>query len=68
MSRDLEILKISKTIQKNIDKLKKLNCSVDHSWHSISVFDNEILPEKGLTGDGDDYNDCIVFSFNTSRL
>jgi hypothetical protein len=34
----------------------------------LSVFDDKITPKKGAIGDGDDYGDCIVFSFNTSRL
>ena len=44
MDRETEALKISKSIQKSIDKLKALNFSVDHSNHSVSVFDNEIQP------------------------
>jgi hypothetical protein len=64
MDRETEALKISKAIQKSIDKLKTLNFSVDHSNHSISVFDNEIKPIKGGY-DGDDYDECILFSFNT---
>jgi hypothetical protein len=68
MDRDLEIQKIGKRIQRDIDKLKKLQCSVDWSNHSLSVFDDKITPKKGAIGDGDDYGDCIVFSFNTSRL
>lgn len=68
MDRDLEIQKIAKRIQRDIDKLKKIQCSIDWSNHSLSVFDDKITPKKGGIGDGDDYNDCIVFSFNTSRL
>lgn len=68
MDRDSEIQKIAKRIQRDIHKLKKLQCSVDWSNHNLSVFDDKITPKKGRTGDGDDYDDCIVFSFNTSRL
>lgn len=68
MDRDLEIQKICKRIQKDIDKLKKLNCFIDHSEHSISVFDDNIKPKKGFIGAGDDYSDVEVFSFRTSRV
>jgi hypothetical protein len=66
--RELEIQKIAKRIQKDIDKLKKLNCFVDHSEHSICVFDDNIKPKKGLLGCGDDYSEAVVFTFNCSRL
>jgi hypothetical protein len=68
MGRDEEIQKIAKRIQKDINKLKNLNCSIDYSEHSISVFDDNIKPKKGLLGAGDDYQNVVVFSFNTSRL
>jgi hypothetical protein len=68
MERDLEIQKISKRIQKDIDKLKKLQCSVDWAGHTLTVFDDKIIPKKGKLGDGDDYSDAVVFTFNTSRL
>lgn len=68
MNRDLEIQKIANRIQKDIDRLKKINCFIDHSGHSICVFDDNIRPEKGLLGDGDDYTNTKVFCFNTSRL
>jgi hypothetical protein len=63
MDRDLEIQKIAKRIQKDIDKLKKLNCFIDHSGHRISVFDDNIKPKKGLLGAGDDYSNAEVFYF-----
>jgi len=66
--RYTEIIKISKRIQKDINKLKLLDCMVDHSHQSISVFDSLIDPEKGTSGEGDDYENTIVFSFNTSRI
>ena len=68
MDRDLEIQKIAKQIQRNIDKLKKMNCFIDHSEHSICIFDDNIRPEKGLLYDGDDYTNTKVFCFKTSRL
>jgi hypothetical protein len=35
MDRDLEIQKIAKRIQKDIDKLKKLNVHIDYTYNSL---------------------------------
>jgi rRNA processing protein Krr1/Pno1 len=66
IDRNTEIRKIAVKIQKEIDKLKKLNCSIDSSYNSISVFDNTIEPIIHKGGDGDDFSKCIVFSFDTA--
>lgn len=66
IDRNTEIRKIAIKIQKEIYKLKKLNCSIDSSYNSISVFDNTIKPIVDKTGEGDDFSGCIVFSFDTA--
>lgn len=67
MERVDEAVKISKKIQKEIDKLKKMNFSVSGRYESICVFDNEIIPEKvgsDWAGWEEDYGNQIVFSFD----
>lgn len=68
MERDEEIQQRGKKIQFQINKLKKLNCSIDSRYNSICIFDNSIDPEI-IVRDGDtnykDYIDQIVFDFNT---
>lgn len=63
MDRGEEIQKIGKQIQKKLDRLKELNCSLDSSWHTIGIFDNTIDMAHS-----DDASDCpqIVYSFDTS--
>lgn len=70
MNREENIQKIGKKIQFQINKLKKLNCLVDVSYNTIGIFDGNIEPtilgyDNGLPIE--DYNEVIVFSFNTSR-
>lgn len=60
--------KLSKQIQKNIDKLKKLNFYVDMVGHSIAVLDDNIDGEESEDiGSGYDFSKCIFFRFNTQR-
>ena len=68
MEREDEIIKIGKKIQFQINKLKKMNCSIDMRYNTIGIFDNEIDPEIiGKIGDPNetDYGNQIVFDFNT---
>lgn len=68
MTREQKIKKIGVNIQKQIDALKVLNCSLDAST-GIHIFDNEIeIPELRIRveGVGGDCEDQIVYSFNTS--
>jgi len=70
MDREEEIIKIGKKIQFQINKLKKMNCSIDMRYNTIGIFDNEIDPEITIMyGDPDDidYVCQIVFDFKTSR-
>jgi hypothetical protein len=63
MDRDLEIQKIAKRIQKDIDKLKKLNVHIDYTYNSLCLFDDDITPIKGASCEDDE----IVFTFKTSK-
>jgi len=38
MTREEEIQKIGRLIQKKLDRLKELNCSLDTSWHQTGIF------------------------------
>ena len=65
MTREEKIISISKKIQKEIDKLKLLNCSVSARYENICVFDNTITPEKSGTIEPDiDFGNQVAFSFN----
>ncbi len=66
MSRVNEAMIISKKIQKEIDKLKKLNFSISARYESICVFDNEIKPEinENLIEKEIDYGNQVIFSFD----
>jgi len=69
MDREEEIIKIGKKIQFQINKLKKMNCSIDMRYNTIGIFDNEIDPKiTVMYGDPNDidYGCQIVFDFNTS--
>lgn len=70
MKRDEEIQKIGVKIQTLIDKLKDYNCSIDSSYSSIGIFDDEILPEmdEDYPREIKSHQNQIVFSFNTSRV
>ena len=59
MSRHVKIEKLSKEIQIKIDKLNKINCSIDSGLGGVGVFDNTIddIPEE----------QC-VFTFNNYQL
>ena len=68
MEREDEIIKIGKKIQFQINKLKKMNCSIDMRYNTIGIFDNEIKPIETIRyGDPNDidYGNQIVFDFNT---
>jgi len=60
MTREEEIQKIGRLIQKKLDRLKELNCSLDTSWHQTGIFDNSIEVEM-IQG-----NEQLVFEFNTA--
>jgi len=60
MTRDEEIQKIGKLIQKKLDRLKELNCSLDTSWHQTGIFDNSIDVEMKQG------NEQLVFELNTA--
>lgn len=67
MDRTEEVIKISNKIQKEIDKLKKMNFSISQRFESLCVFDNEIEPEKigsDWSGWEEDYGNQVVFSFD----
>ena len=66
MTRDEEIQKIAKLIQKKLDRLKELDCSLDHSWHQTGIFDNTIEVVGGI--DDLQGNEQLIFEFDTSRL
>lgn len=66
MKRDEEIEKISMKIQKEIDKLKNINCFVSSCYEGICVFDDNIKPKK--ISYEDDFSESIVFTFNTTRI
>ncbi len=65
-TREEQIQAIGKAIQKQIDKLKEFNCSIDSSYEVIGIFDNTIEPRHKDMFDGDDCSNQIVFSFNLS--
>lgn len=67
MDRTEVAIVISKKIQIEINKLKKMNFSVSGRYESICVFDNNITPEKvgsDWAGWEEDYGNQIVFSFD----
>ena len=66
--RELEIHKIGKKIQFQINKLKKMNCSIDMSYNTIGIFDNKIEPimHKEFIREVDSHQNQIVYSFDTS--
>lgn len=70
MDREQKIQSLAKQIQKRIDQLKELNCSIDSSYNTIGVFDDEIEPtlisRYGAT-DNIDYSEQIVFAFDTAK-
>jgi len=45
MERDEEIQKIGERIQKQINRLCELNCSIDSAHNTIGIFDDNIEPE-----------------------
>ena len=69
MNREEEIQKIGKKIQFQINKLKKLNCSIDMSYHDIGIFDNTIKPimHEESTREVSSHDNQIVFSFDISN-
>lgn len=67
MDRVQKAVEISKKIQKEIDKLKRLDFSISGRYESICVFDNQIEPEKigsDWSGWEEDYGNQVVFSFD----
>ena len=68
MNREDEIIKIGKKIQFQINKLKKMNCSIDMSYNTIGIFDNNIEPtmHEEFIHEIDSYQNQIIYSFNTS--
>ena len=70
MDRTEKAIVISKKIQLEIDKLKKLNFSISGRYEGVMVFDNEIKPEKigsDWIGWNEDFGNQIVFSFDLDR-
>lgn len=66
MERNDSIIKSCKTIQRELNKLNKLNCNVDLSGHTLICFDNTKKAKKvarGVDGDDLDFSDQIVFEF-----
>jgi len=68
MTREEEIQQRSKKIQYQINKLKKLNCSLDLADGVFGIFDNSIAPEmhEEYIREVVSYQPQVVFSFNTS--
>jgi rRNA processing protein Krr1/Pno1 len=64
--REKQIQAAGKAIQKQIDKLNKLNCSIDCSYNTIGIFDNSISPIKSKVVHENDYSEQVVFTFNLS--
>tara|TARA_R110002020_G_C15740200_1_gene725014 strand:- start:112 stop:300 length:189 start_codon:yes stop_codon:yes gene_type:complete len=61
MTREEEIQKIGRLIQKKLDRLKELDCTLDTSWHQTGIFDNSI--DVIRLGQG---NEQLVFELNTA--
>jgi hypothetical protein len=64
MTREEEIQKIGRLIQKKLDRLKELDVLLDNSWHQTGLFDNTIEANKkehDIEG-----NEQLVFVFKTS--
>ena len=68
MTREEKIEKECIKLQKSIDNLKLLNCSLDLRYNTFAIFDNTIEPDSNGTdwaGDKDHANQ-IVYSIDTS--
>tara|TARA_R110000796_G_C14373376_1_gene414315 strand:- start:55 stop:321 length:267 start_codon:yes stop_codon:yes gene_type:complete len=64
MTREEEIQKIGRLIQKKLDRLKELDVLLDNSWHQMGLFDNTIevnKKEHDIEG-----NEQLVFVLKTS--
>ena len=64
MTREEEIQKIGRLIQKKLDRLKELDVLLDNSCHQTGLFDNTIEANKkehDIVG-----NEQLVFVFKTS--
>lgn len=67
MERAEIILRSCKTIQRELNRLNKLGCTLDLSYHSLKCFDEKVIPEKMKTspdGDNLDFRNQVVFEFN----
>lgn len=68
--RENEIKKIGKRIQFQINKLKKLDCSLDMSNGTFGIFDNSISPEmhEEHVNEIASYDNQKLFHFDTSII
>ena len=66
IDRNKIIQKSCKTIQRELNRLNKMKCTLDLAGHSFTCFDNTIEPKKcKMSPDGDnlDFTEQIVFEF-----
>ena len=67
MDRTDRAIEIANKIQKEIDKLKKMNFSISQRFECLCVFDNDIEPEKigsAWSGFEEDFGNQVIYSFD----
>lgn len=64
MTREEEIQKIGRLIQKKLDRLKELDVLLDTSWHQVGLFDSTVKVDKRWQEE--DGSEQLVFTFKTS--
>jgi len=67
MERSEVIINSCKMIQRELNRLNKLKCSVDLAGHTLTCFDNTIQAKRVkrfADGDNLDFSKQIVFEFS----